>query len=136
MTKAKKLEDYRDFDGYTMRDVGKVEHRLRQSAPGIKLERTGFGWGLIVLSADGQRAFRVFDPSKPPPTDEDIAKLIDALISPPQMTLPPAPPSLAHNWGPSTLGHGDQMCRRCGITNREAAALGLQEVCDGADTVR
>ena len=51
--------------GYLMRDVGKVEHHLRQSVPGIKLERTGFGWGLMVTAADGQ-VFKVFDPSKPP----------------------------------------------------------------------
>lgn len=29
-----------------------------------------------------------------------------------------------HDWIPSRLGHGETMCRRCFITNREAAALG------------
>ncbi len=34
-----------------------------------------------------------------------------------------------HIWVRSTLGHGDQMCSRCKITNREAAALGELNVC-------
>ena len=29
-----------------------------------------------------------------------------------------------HDWIPSTLGHGDYMCRRCEITNWEAITLG------------
>lgn len=29
-----------------------------------------------------------------------------------------------HDWIPSTLGHGDYMCRRCEITNWEAIMLG------------
>ena len=29
-----------------------------------------------------------------------------------------------HEWTRSTLGHGETMCRHCGITNREAAVLG------------
>lgn len=29
-----------------------------------------------------------------------------------------------HDWKPSTLGHGETMCARCKITNREAAVLG------------
>lgn len=36
---------------------------------------------------------------------------------------------LQHNWVPSTLGHGETMCSRCWITNREAAAIG-QFNCD------
>lgn len=28
-----------------------------------------------------------------------------------------------HDWTPSTLGHGETMCKSCGITNREAAAI-------------
>lgn len=32
-----------------------------------------------------------------------------------------------HDWIPSTLGHGDAMCRFCKITNREAAAIGQWE---------
>lgn len=37
---------------------------------------------------------------------------------------------MQHDWIPSTLGHGETMCRRCFITNREAAALGLTNSCD------
>ena len=29
-----------------------------------------------------------------------------------------------HDWVPSTLGHGEMMCRRCLMTNREALILG------------
>ena len=36
---------------------------------------------------------------------------------------------MQHDWVPSTLGHGETMCRRCAITNREAAVLGRIE-CD------
>lgn len=35
-----------------------------------------------------------------------------------------------HDWTKSTLGHGDATCRRCHITNREAAALGLLNRCE------
>lgn len=35
-----------------------------------------------------------------------------------------------HDWVKSTLGHGEQMCSRCKITNREAAALGQLNDCD------
>lgn len=37
---------------------------------------------------------------------------------------------MQHNWVKSTLGHGETMCSRCFITNREAAVLGLTNVCD------
>lgn len=37
---------------------------------------------------------------------------------------------MQHNWIPSTLGHGETMCSRCFVTNREAAALGITNVCD------
>jgi hypothetical protein len=37
---------------------------------------------------------------------------------------------LPHNWIKSTLGHGDTMCSRCFMTNREAAALGVSDSCD------
>jgi hypothetical protein len=37
---------------------------------------------------------------------------------------------MQHEWVPSTLGHGETMCRRCWITNREAAVLGLTNTCD------
>lgn len=36
---------------------------------------------------------------------------------------------MAHNWIKSTLGHGETMCSRCHITNREAAALGQLNEC-------
>ena len=36
---------------------------------------------------------------------------------------------MQHDWVPSTLGHGEQMCARCYITNREAAALGQLNEC-------
>lgn len=35
-----------------------------------------------------------------------------------------------HDWVKSTLGHGEQMCRRCLITNREAAVLNRLNECD------
>lgn len=35
-----------------------------------------------------------------------------------------------HEWIPSTLGHGEVMCENCGITNREAAAIGSLRLCD------
>lgn len=35
-----------------------------------------------------------------------------------------------HDWVKSTLGHGDAMCSRCYITNREAAVLGKLNDCD------
>jgi hypothetical protein len=35
-----------------------------------------------------------------------------------------------HDWIKSTLGHGETMCSRCFITNREAAALGCSNFCD------
>ena len=34
---------------------------------------------------------------------------------------------MQHDWISSTLGHGEMMCSRCKITNREAAALGEHE---------
>ena len=36
---------------------------------------------------------------------------------------------MEHKWVRSTLGHGEFMCARCCVTNREAAVLGLIE-CD------
>lgn len=41
-----------------------------------------------------------------------------------------------HNWIPSTLGHGETMCSRCKITNREAAALGESLICKKAIDIR
>jgi hypothetical protein len=35
-----------------------------------------------------------------------------------------------HIWVTSTLGHGDAMCQRCKITNREAMALNKFNHCD------
>jgi len=31
---------------------------------------------------------------------------------------------MKHEWGPSTLNHGEAQCRRCKMTNREATVLG------------
>jgi hypothetical protein len=39
-----------------------------------------------------------------------------------------------HDWIPSTYGHGETMCRHCGITNREAAAIGLLNHCKQTQT--
>jgi len=40
-----------------------------------------------------------------------------------------------HDWAKSTLGHGEAMCRNCFMTNREAAVLGLLNVCEAAPLV-
>jgi hypothetical protein len=40
-----------------------------------------------------------------------------------------------HDWGSSPYGHGDAACRLCGITNREAAALGILNCCESNDSV-
>jgi hypothetical protein len=37
---------------------------------------------------------------------------------------------MQHDWIKSTLGHGETMCSRCFITNREAAVLGRTNTCD------
>jgi hypothetical protein len=37
---------------------------------------------------------------------------------------------MEHDWTPSTVGHGEAMCARCKITNREAGALG-EDQCPG-----
>lgn len=37
-----------------------------------------------------------------------------------------------HDWVRSMLGHGTFMCKRCAITDREAAALGRLNRCDAA----
>lgn len=36
---------------------------------------------------------------------------------------------MEHDWAPSSLGHGEAMCRRCFGTNRELAALGELAEC-------
>lgn len=36
---------------------------------------------------------------------------------------------MQHTWIPSTLGHGETMCAKCFVTNREAVAIGMVE-CD------
>ncbi|MBG6209761.1 hypothetical protein IWQ49_004436 [Labrenzia sp. EL_126] len=38
----------------------------------------------------------------------------------------------SHEWVPSTLGHGESMCKHCFITNREAAVLGKLNDCSKA----
>jgi len=40
-------------------------------------------------------------------------------------------PALPHSWVPSTLGHGEVMCKYCHMTNREAAALHQLDDCSG-----
>ena len=37
---------------------------------------------------------------------------------------------MQHDWIKSTLGHGETMCSRCFITNREAAVLRKTDSCD------
>lgn len=39
-----------------------------------------------------------------------------------------------HDWIKSTLGHGETMCRKCFITNREAAVLGELNYCNVPET--
>lgn len=41
---------------------------------------------------------------------------------------------MKHDWARSTLGHGELMCRRCCMTNREATALGRFERCEPIET--
>ena len=38
-----------------------------------------------------------------------------------------------HEWVPSTLGHGEAMCSKCFITNREAAVLGVLNECEAPE---
>jgi hypothetical protein len=38
-----------------------------------------------------------------------------------------------HDWIKSTLGHGELMCKRCLVTNREATALGILDKCEEKD---
>lgn len=40
---------------------------------------------------------------------------------------------MTHNWIKSTLGHGETMCSKCKITNREAAVLGRLNQCSVDD---
>lgn len=40
-----------------------------------------------------------------------------------------------HNWVQSNLGHGETMCSKCFITNREAAVLGEENDCPKEDGV-
>ena len=39
----------------------------------------------------------------------------------------------SHKWVTSRLGHGELMCSKCMITNREAEAIGLLDLCDGGE---
>ncbi len=39
-----------------------------------------------------------------------------------------------HKWVPSRLGHGEQMCANCFVTNREAAVLGELNACPNPDS--
>lgn len=38
-----------------------------------------------------------------------------------------------HDWIPSTLGHGNTMCRRCKVTDLEAESIGLDECPSGEE---
>lgn len=38
-----------------------------------------------------------------------------------------------HTWIKSTLGHGESMCSKCFITNREAAVLGKMNTCSASN---
>lgn len=38
-----------------------------------------------------------------------------------------------HNWIRSTLGHGETMCSKCHVTNREAAVIGTLNECEVPD---
>ena len=42
------------------------------------------------------------------------------------------PRVIRHDWIPSRLGHGESMCSKCSITNREAAVLGCLNKCGTA----
>lgn len=44
--------------------------------------------------------------------------------------------TVSHDWIKSTLGHGETMCRKCFITNREAAVLGRSDICEAATPPR
>lgn len=46
-----------------------------------------------------------------------------------------APPPLQHRWAKSKLGHGEFMCAKCFMTNREAAALGQTYKCEPIDAL-
>ncbi len=43
---------------------------------------------------------------------------------------------MEHDWIPSTLGHGETMCRNCFGTNRELAVLGQLNECSSAPEVK
>lgn len=38
---------------------------------------------------------------------------------------------MQHDWVPSTLGHGNVMCRVCKVTDLEARAIGVFDECRG-----
>lgn len=54
---------------------------------------------------------------------------LDQFIRDAEHILAGGEPTPRHDWTASTLGHGESMCRKCGITNREAAVLGELNVC-------
>ncbi len=58
---------------------------------------------------------------------QEIADLADRIT---QLEEAPTP----HDWIPSTLGHGEVMCRWCCVTNREAAVIGTLNKCDADRT--
>lgn len=84
------------------------------------------------------RRFTHWRPLPPPPGQEGSEPADGApmrqeglAVTEPNPDPPTPPPSQggAHTWVPSTYGHGETMCSRCGITNREAAVLGELNEC-------
>lgn len=78
----------------------------------------------------GKRAALAEQPDPTPPDQYDV------LGNPLGHVDTPRPPdataqqeAIAHDWIRSTLGHGEVMCSRCLITNREAAVLGDLNEC-------
>jgi hypothetical protein len=59
---------------------------------------------------------------------EVVRRLRESLANDQPAEKPPGP--MLHDWTESTLGHGELMCRRCRMTNREAAVLGELYACE------
>lgn len=60
----------------------------------------------------------------------ELSDHIEAAPTPPAGETPREAP---HEWVESKLGHGETMCRRCLMTNREAAVLGALNHCEKAN---
>lgn len=72
--------------------------------------------GQRIIEADSMAAFLAAMEGGESITREDAERLARALRG-------ETPPNRPHSWVRSTLGHGETMCSRCFMTNREAAAL-------------